>query len=89
MIEQYKYLTNINDILYSALINLNKYLDADNIYDYLKNIKENKQEFLDIFYENILTNYVLNNIDTLNISQFNTNIENTLINIANKIINEK
>lgn len=87
MIEQYKYLTNIDDILYSALINLNKYLDADNMYDYLKNIKENIQEFLDIFYENILTNYILN--DDINLSQFNNEIENKTINIANKILQEK
>lgn len=87
MIEQYKYLTNIDDILYSALINLNKYLDADNMYDYLKNIKENIQGFLDIFYENVLTNYILN--DDINLSQFNNEIENKTINIANKILQEK
>lgn len=85
--EKHIQLTNIDNIIYNTLINLNNYLDADNVYEYLKNIKTKMQEFLDIFYENVLTNYILD--DDINLSQFNNEIETKTINIANKILQEK
>lgn len=79
----------IQVIIYKSFIDLNKYLDPDNVYNYLKNIKENINEFLDFLYEKKLTNYMLSEEYLNNISELNLYIENETINIANKILQEK
>jgi hypothetical protein len=79
----------IQVIIYKSFIDLNKYLDPDNIYNYLKNIKENINEFLDFLYEKNLTDYMLSEEYLNNISELNSYIEKETINIANKILQEK
>ena len=84
---------NLNDILniiiYESYIDLNKFLDADNVYNFIKSILNKGTSinlFLDYIYENKLINYIL---DIDDIKLFNDTVYNNLIIIANKIINNE
>ena len=84
---------NLNDILniiiYESYIDLNKFLDADNVYNFIKSIFNKGTSinlFLDYIYENKLINYTL---DIDDIKLFNDTVYNNLIIIANKIINNE
>ena len=79
----------INIIIYESYIDLNKFLDADNVYNFIKSILNKGTSinlFLDYIYENKLINYILY-IDDIKL--FNDTVYNNLIIIANKIINNE
>lgn len=79
----------LNIIIYESYIDLNKFLDADNVYNFIKSILNKGTSinlFLDYIYENKLINYTL---DIDDIKLFNDTVYNNLIIIANKIINNE
>ena len=79
----------INIIIYESYIDLNKFLDADNVYNFIKSILNKGTSinlFLDYIYENKLINYIL---DIDDIKLFNDTVYNNLIIIENKIINNE
>ena len=86
-------LNNLNDflykIIYDSFINLNKFMDSDIVYIYIKQISENDEtyieEFLDYIYEKQLIDNVLE-IDDIKL--FNETVLNKVIEIS-KIILEK
>lgn len=79
----------LDDIINKSFIKLNDYMDADDVYYYIKNISQSNidtlNDFLDIIYEKQLTNYILEIED---IKLFNETVLNKVIEIS-KIILEK
>lgn len=79
----------LNKIIYNSFMNLNNYMDSDSVYNYIKQISERVDvyidEFLDYIYEKQLTDYILE-ID--NITLFNDSVLNKVLEIS-KIILEK
>jgi hypothetical protein len=79
----------LNKIIYNSFMNLNNYMGSDTVYNYIKQISEHVDiyidEFLDYIYSELLTNYILE-ID--NITLFNDNVLNKVLEIS-KIILEK
>ena len=79
----------LDDIINKSFIKLNDYMDADDVYYYIKNISQSNidtlNDFLDIIYEKQLTNYILEIED---IKLFNETLLNKVIEIS-KIILEK
>ena len=71
------------NIIKEQFYELNNYMDAEATYNYIKNIKSYIEDFLDIFYENKLTNYI---IDDNDIKSLNKKIKKLSIYIADKII---
>ena len=53
----------LDDSINKSFIKLNDYMDADDVYYYIKNISQSNidtlNNFLDIIYEKQLTNYIL------------------------------
>ena len=79
----------LNKIIYNSFMNLNNYMGSDTVYNYIKQISEQVDvyidEFLDYIYEEQLTEYILEIDD---ITLFNDNVLNKVLEIS-KIILEK
>ena len=78
----------INIIIYNSYIDLNKFLDAENVFNFIKSIINKSISldlFLDYIYENKLPFYILD----IDIKLFNNTLYNNSIIIANKIINNE
>jgi len=75
----------LNIIVYNSFLDLNNFLDADNVYTYILNINDNLEEFLDFIYEDKLTNYILD-IDKVNLTEFHNTLINNIHSIAKNII---
>ena len=77
----------VTSIIYLAYKDLNKFMDADGVYNYLVEINNDNvdliEEFLDFIYGDLLIYYVL---DIENIGFLNEMFYNKVINIAKEII---
>ena len=86
-INEYNIESSLTSIVYLAYKKLNKFMDADDVYDYIDKVynkdTEKVEEFIDFIYENILIYYILE-ID--NIVYLNDMFYEKVINIAKEII---
>lgn len=86
-------LNNLNDFLYKLIydsfMNLNKFMDSDNVYIYIKQISENNKTYIDEFLDYIYEKQLIDNVLEIDdIKLFNDTVLNKVIEIS-KIILEK
>lgn len=86
-------LNNLNDFLYKLIydsfMNLNKFMDSDNVYIYIKQISENNETYIDEFLDYIYEKQLIDNVLEIDdIKLFNDTVLNKVIEIS-KIILEK
>ena len=86
-------LNNLNDFLYKLIydsfMNLNKFMDSDNVYIYIKQISENNKTYIDEFLDYIYEKQLIDNVLEIDdIKLFNETVLNKVIEIS-KIILEK